>query len=523
MFWLGIYPAVRIEMSEQSLQKRFFYKFRARVVGAVISALLEILIPRSLGPDRYGVFTFLQDYFLKIFAFFDVGTSTAFYQKLSQRQDEFGLITFYFRALALIYLLILLFLLATAFAGITDVFFPGQRLEHILLGFAFACSFFLLEVFIKIMDAFGYTAKSENVRAIIRTLFFVFVLVAYLSQIITLRFYFLMLAVQYLVISGIIVILLNRSARPIKGKSWRLTRASLRAYIKEFYQYSHPLVVVALVSTGFAILERLVLQRFFGNAAQGYYGFSYKISQIAFLFTSSLTPLFFREASIAFGKKQTGDIRNLLLRITPVLYLITTAIGAFIVVYADYLIILIGKAEYRDALIPLKLMACYPIHQTYGQLCGSVFFATNNNKAYRKIIVYMTLLGFLLSFFFMAPPQYFGLNLGAIGLAFKMVLIQFFSVNIQMAYLAKFLGFSFWKNVWQQISVFLSVFLICWLPKYLLGLLNLNEHLSAILSAALFAGILAVSIYLKPPLFGIQTQMVQNAIGGLKEIIKKRR
>jgi len=81
--------------TEDSLKKRYFFKLSVGLIGIPISIITAAVVPRSLGPAAYGNFTFLTQFFTKIFAFFDSGTLTCFYIKLSQRLYEKGLIKFY--------------------------------------------------------------------------------------------------------------------------------------------------------------------------------------------------------------------------------------------------------------------------------------------------------------------------------------------------------------------------------------------------------------------------------------------
>ena len=55
------------------------------------------------------------------------------------------------------------------------------------------------------------------------------------------------------------------------------------------------------------------------------------------------------------------------------------------------------------------------------------------------------ILGLSISFLLLAPQKFYGYNLGALGLAIKMIIIQFVSVNIQLFYNSKYLKLSFIK------------------------------------------------------------------------------
>jgi hypothetical protein len=77
-------------------------------------------------------------------------------------------------------------------------------------------------------------------------------------------------------------------------------------------------------------------------------------------------------------------------------------------------------------------MTFYPIHQTYGQLSSSIFYATGQTKLYSNIGIITILAGLPVTYLLIAPADKMGLNAGATGLAIKMVLLNFISVNIQV-------------------------------------------------------------------------------------------
>src|SRR5687768_11985257 len=81
--------------AEDSLRRRYAFKLANNVVGSALDLVAVAVIPRSLGPAAFGDFNFLSSFFSQVVGFFDGGTSTAFYTKLSQRPRDVGLLKFY--------------------------------------------------------------------------------------------------------------------------------------------------------------------------------------------------------------------------------------------------------------------------------------------------------------------------------------------------------------------------------------------------------------------------------------------
>ena len=143
-----------------------------------------------------------------------------------------------------------------------------------------------------------------------------------------------------------------------------------------------------------------------------------------------MTPLITREFAISFGEKDLREMARLFRRYIPMLYAIAAYFACFIAVEASKVTFIMGGEKFQHAALAVMIMAFYPIHQTYGQLSGSVFYATGQTALYRNIGVAFMLIGLPVTYFLIAPPEKFGLNAGATGLAIKMVAIAFFSVNV---------------------------------------------------------------------------------------------
>jgi len=64
-----------------------------------------------------------------------------------------------------------------------------------------------------------------------------------------------------------------------------------------------------------------------------------------------------------------------------------------IAVQAAKSIYLMGGKNFSGAFFAITIMAFYPIYQTYGQLSGSVFYASGGRTLYRKYRNSLMLLG----------------------------------------------------------------------------------------------------------------------------------
>jgi O-antigen/teichoic acid export membrane protein len=298
-----------------------------------------------------------------------------------------------------------------------------------------------------------------------------------------------------------------------------LNLKEIKGYIKELYKYSHPLFAFYLVAVLLGIFDRWLLQIAGGSDQQGYYGLSYQIGAACFLFSCAMTPLIAREFSIAYVNNDFKRIADLFQKHIPLLYSITAFFACFIAVNADSVSVVMGGVKFRPATMAIAIMAFYPIHQTYGQLSGSLFFATDRTRLYRNIGIIFGLIGLPLSYFLIAPKKLFGLEAGAAGLAIKMVLLQFLMVNSQIYFNAKLLKLSFRRFLTHQIITVLFLLAISALARVFVNYIlkfTASFVMNFLAIGAIYTILVFFSIYLMPELFGLNKDSLKSFMSGFK-------
>lgn len=153
------------------------------------------------------------------------------------------------------------------------------------------------------------------------------------------------------------------------------------------------------------LLDRWLLQVCNGSIEQGFYSFSYQLASIGILFTSAMTPLLLREFAIAYSGKRAEDVTALFRRYVPAFYSMSTFIGCFVAVHAGTVSYMLGGRQFEKAWLPTAIMAFYPPYQTYGQLSGSVFYATDQTRLYRNIGCIAMVIGLPITFFSLPREQ----------------------------------------------------------------------------------------------------------------------
>lgn len=436
---------------EDSLKKRYVIKLVSNIVNGLINIVLVAIVPKSLGPVAFGQFNYLQQFFSQLINFLDAGSSMAFFIKLSANTERQELIRFYFGVSFV--LLCLLFVMSSVIriSDFSILFLPDIPSEYLYFGAWFGFLTWFTQIYIKISDAFALSVSVELIKVFhkIISMLLLIGLVYGMAFDLSIYFYFNYMAlVSFLVIVSILFI-----KKEIFTQNLFILKCDYQRIMIEFIHFCSPLVVFNIIGIGAGVFDIWLLQKLGGSIQSGFYGLAYSIAAMCFLFTSAMTPIITREFAKSHEEHDIENIKKLFNRYIPMLYSVSAYFAVFIAFQSEKLIEIFTDEKFKDASIVLMVMAFYPIHQTYGQLSGSLFFATNKTHLYKNIGLVSSFIGVVLTLIFL-----YVLKLEALGLACKMVLVQIISVTIQLYFNCKFLNISmryFLKHQLYSISFFI--------------------------------------------------------------------
>lgn len=495
-----------------SLARRYAVKLVANMASVPVYLLMEALLPRALGPKIYGDYNFATNLFGQFSGFLDMGSSTCFYNALSRSRKDTALFAFYLRVILFVFATLLLSGLILLLPTAGEWIMPNVPLWFAPLAAFWAFLTWQGRVLRSMNDALGVTVPSELWRAGLSLLGAGALVLLFFTNALNATTLFVQ---QYLLLGATAIAywLVTKNywskvgARPRIG----LSRPRRLIYERRFFAYSHPLFVQAALSFAMLSAERWLLQWFDGSAQQGFYALSQKVGVACFLFVSAMTPLLMREFSISWGKKDLAAMGSLLARFAPLLYAAAAYFSCFTAVEAREIVKIFGGAEFAAAVLPVQIMALYPLHQAYGQMAGSVFHATGKTTILRDIAACECTYGLACAWFMLAPASLGGLNLGAAGLAIKTVSVQFLTVNLYLWLASRVIPFGFWKNLAHQLycaALFLTVAYLC----RLFSSLYLAGFARFILSGILYSLALCALCLLFPRLLGMSRQETRELV-----------
>jgi O-antigen/teichoic acid export membrane protein len=500
------------EKKEDTLRKRYGFKLFSNFIGSGISSVIQLLVPRGLGPAAYGNFGFMTSFFDNLVNSLDTGSSYWFYTNLSKKKNDKKIVVFYRLVMAVLIFVVFIFVLIATITNINQKIWIDQSKQVVYLAAVYSIMTWILSVNTQIMDGYGLTVSSEKAKIVQKVISLLTVSILFILQKLNLFTFFMY---NYFIITFLLIlfIIIKRKSGYSAPLVFKIQKEEGKYYLKDLYRYIYPLIIYTAVGLVTGIVDRWLLQKFGGSIQQGYFTLSFKIGAIIALFTVSLTPLLMREFSIAFGKKDMEIMRAMFRRYLPIMYTITAYLSCFVAVQYDKIVLIFGGGEYKKAGFVVMIMAFYPIHQTYGQLTSTVYYATGQTRLYRNIGVICMVLGLPVIYFLLAPANMFGLNYGALGLAIKMVLINIITVNIWLYFNTRFLKLSFGKFLLHQFGSIAIILLIALLAKLGVDIipgLGDNIILSFILSGVIYTAVIALISNYFPRLFGMDKESLNR-------------
>ncbi|MDR0816602.1 MAG: lipopolysaccharide biosynthesis protein, partial [Desulfovibrio sp.] len=152
--------------STPPLARRYAFKLLANMASVPVYLVMEAILPRSLGPAMYGNYSFATNLFQHLSGFLDMGTSTCFYNALSRRQGEIGLVRFYAGISMLVAAITLLASLCMLMPSVGALLMPGVPLWLAPPAALWAFLTWWGRVLRSMNDAVGVTVASEMARTV---------------------------------------------------------------------------------------------------------------------------------------------------------------------------------------------------------------------------------------------------------------------------------------------------------------------------------------------------------------------
>jgi O-antigen/teichoic acid export membrane protein len=521
-------PAQNIAPTMDSLRKRYSIKLLKSSVDAMINMLLLLFVPSTLGPESYGSFNFIRDSFQNIIGLLDLNLGAAHINYAARKENSGIATSVYFTYVLIIGVLVLLFVSVITLGDLDSYVFPGQSTEYLILGALLAYLMHLFSALAGLSDSklatYGFELRSMAVSVAM----FTTLVALYLSDTLSLMTFFTQRVVLYILLLGFATAYLFRKIN-FRPRLVYPRQPQVRVVIREFLSFSNPLITISVIGLVFGFFDRWFLQVIYGSVSQGFFGLAFSLSSVASLFLAPMTPLLMQSVAKADEVNDIAGVRSVFDKV-KFLYLIGSFLSIFFMFHTEEIIGLIGGDEYNAARLTVLVMFLYPIHIVYGQFCGGVLIALRKTHLYRNIALLSTMIGVIISYFLLAPKSYLipGLELDSLGLALKLVLIQFLTVTLQLYFVCKHVNARFSHYLFSQIVIPIPIVLIGifeWLIREhfripLLGPLEIVLNLAV--SMTLWSIVVVGVLWRFPVLVGFEKSVLRSIVHQLLVAMRRK-
>lgn len=507
-------------MSAPSIKSRFAVTLAANIARTGLSFLTGIVIARGLGPEEYGEFSFLLGSFIALRQLLDMGTGAAFYTFMAQKpRPPAFIVSFLLWQLAQ-------FLIPALAIGLlfprqwVDLIWVGQQRDIVLL--ALLATFLQQQVWqtlAQIGEAARLTHRVQGFGFALSVIHFLLIMVLWYAGVISVTAIFALIVLEYVIALPLAFRVFYQKHAP--GEP----RFDWRAMLKDYRSYCEPLVLFTWMGFAYTFSDNWLLRNYGGAAEQGFYAVSNQISSICLLATTAMIQILWKEIAEAHRKQDRARMEFLFRRASRFVFWFGAAVsGALIPWSAEITRSALGPA-FAGGSAALTVMFLYHTYGALGQVMGVMFYATRRTRPQVVIGITFMAISIPVSYLVQAPSTALipGFELGAIGMACKMLFLVIINVNIMQWWVVRTNG---WRFDWLHQPVGLAAMLLCgWLAYHIatLAVLQASFALTAIVAIVVFVFSTALAVWWMPWVAGStrgELERLAARIPGLRAGVK---
>ncbi len=506
-------------LNSKSIKTRFLLSVASNTARAGINFLSGLLVARALSPAGYGDLTFLLVSFSAIRTLLDMGSSNAFYTFISAERKGPRFYVFYGGWLAIQF---------TIVAALVAVIMPQELIAKVWLDhdrttilLAFGATFMQQQVWqmiTQIGEAARKTVRTQTINMAVGIVHFALIAFFFIAGRLSVELIFFIIIIEYLLAAAWASRFLRHTEADDKTIPADL---SFPEMMKEYGRYCRPLILLSWIGFAYNFADGWLLQRFGGAGQQGFYQIASQFAGVSLIATTSILNILWKEVAEAHGRGDTARTAELYRKVNHGLLMFGAVLSGLLIPWTHEIVkISLGEA-YLMAAPVMMVMFLYPIHQSMGQVGGTMLLASGRTSAYMIISGCFMLISLPVSYIIQAPPEavpFPGFGLGAEGMALKTVVLNVVSVNVQAWIVARYCGIKY--DWFYQIVAVSGVVAIGYASRLfsgiffdLAGITGVADMIAPFLFSivAYIAGVF-ILIWAMPWLAGIERSDITNAI-----------
>ena len=481
-------PNIKKFMVAQRVSHRYSVSVATTGLRGVANLLAAALLARWLGPESYGVMAYLVAILIALRNLIDFSVTSAFFTFISKQ--EFSL-RFFVR-----YWTWILTQFAVCFVALSVVI--PDKLLHILMPeidrtlllIAMTAVFFHSQVWQNISnmaEARRLTILSQTINTMVVILHLLVLYVLWLTDALILHWIFLAMCFEWAIASVLLTFVLKHKRKQDSHLIYQ-DYDNFRDQVSKFWTYCAPYIPYTIIGPICVFLDRWFLQTWSGPEQQANFAVAQQLSLISLLLTTSLLKIFWKEVAELHHNQDYSKLKSFYDATIRRLYFVGCCFFCLVIPWSTEILLLFFGEKYLSGVLVFAVMLFYPVHQSLGQIMITVLHATEKSKLQVSLGIFIMVSGLFFAYFVIAPKSNSvpGLNLGALGLALKLVIIQLLQINIMGWFLCRSLN---WKFDWfYQIAYLPILVLLAFFTKYVFfQLIGFSLIISMILSGLVFS------------------------------------
>ena len=494
-----------------SVYRRSILSIFTNALKALLSFITGVILARGLGVEEYGVFAFLMSSFTASRLLLDMGTSSAFFTFISKFNRSKHFFRYYGAWLLFQFVISTFFILLVAPDSWVNSIWQGENKIRVIL--AFMAVFLQQTIWIAIThigESQRLTLKVQKINISIAAFHLVAVVTMFMMDTLSIERVFIFVAIEFLLAT-----IYSYYCFTI---SYGGNNESLKDIFKEYKVYCSPLIPFVWVSMLSVFTNTWLLQKYSGSIEQAYYAIAVQFSSVSFILITPVLNILWKEVSESYEQGNISQLHSIYSRTCRFLFLLPAIMVGMAVPWATEIINIVLGNEYSSAAPVMQLMFIYSIWQSLGAININTFYALELTTARAVIGITFALISLPFTYLMIAPADavFPGSGLGAVGLALKMLCLQFISVNVYSWWVSRSMKWEF--NWFYQIVVMFTCLGIGFSVYFSMNSLmfeSLHLILRMMIAASLYVLLIAIIAYRKPFLLG----MTKNDISKGRDMI----
>ena len=375
-----------------------------KLFRATLNLLLTILLARILGPEKYGILSYLLAFIFLFTAISSLGINPLVTNKVIKKPKNFsGIIlnSYYLRIISSI-ISYIIFLILIYFLSNKNLYYEYA----IIIGFiiVFRCGEILFSYF-EAKSLSKFIVLSQSIGLIISLITIIFILVNNLD--------FKYIFYAFLAESIIIFLLINFFYFSITNT--KIIFFSINES-KKIILKSLPILLSVVSIILYMRIDQIMIQNMLGEYSLGIYSVSVRFIEI-FHFIPKIIIISYLPI-LLLSKKYKFK----LLKLNAFIFKISLLVVLLILLSSDFLIVRIFGQEYIESSITTKILSFSIIFVFYG-VVNEHWYISNNSQKYYGVYVFLgALSNVFLNFIFITK---FGINGAALSTLLTYILIIF--------------------------------------------------------------------------------------------------